>query len=212
MDKNHSKGLRRNCITAAATVVLFFQTFCSAVIYASFGTSVNASFGLPEQKGVVVTTQLYIPFRGTIRDLDVSLDLKHTSFCDLIIKIESPGGVCAIISIYDEDTFIKGKQALGWFTLDNESTISIDSVQNICTGSFFPSGYSPLSTFYGRQSFGMWKVSICDQIYYDTGRLDGVRFDIAIEPELAVAAFSIPEPLSIFFSIIGSIILLSRHR
>lgn len=214
MDKNHSKGLRRSCIIAAATAIVYIcQAEVFGVIYASFGTSVNASFGLPEQKGVVVTVPLYIPVRGIITDLDISLDLRHTSFCDLIVKIESPFGISAVISIYDEDTFIRGKQALGWFTLDNESPIKIDSVQNIIAGSFFPTGYAPLSAFYGRQSFGMWKISICDQIYYDTGTLNGVRFDMAINPEQPMPALSIPEPASAVFSIVCSIILFrSSHR
>jgi subtilisin-like proprotein convertase family protein len=212
MDKKHSKGLRRECIAAAAGIVLLFQTYTFGVFYASCGTSLNASFGLPEQKGVVITTLLYVPFRGILTDLDLALDLNHTSFCDLIIRIESPAGISATISIYDEDTFVKGKQSFGWLTLDNESTIKIDSAPNLSIGSFQPTGYDSLSIFYGRQSFGMWKISICDQIYYDTGTLNGVRFDVGIEPQTTITALSIPEPTTCVFSIISSIILFKTKR
>jgi subtilisin-like proprotein convertase family protein len=212
MDKKHSKGLRsRYIIAAGMAVMLLCQTMVSGVIYTSFGTSVKASFGSPDEKGVTIISQLYIPFRGTITDLDISLDLKHTSFCDLVITIESPTGVSATISIYAEDTFVKGKQCFGWITLDNESTIKIDFAQNLSVGSFLPTGLKPISRFYGRQSFGMWKIKICDQIYYDTGTLDGIRFDMAIEPDIPVAALAIPEPVTGIFSI-GGLFILFRNR
>ncbi len=213
MDRKHSKGLRNKCIIAmvAAAVGCIFQAVAFGVIYTSFGTSVGQSFGDPNEKNIRVDTQLYIPIHGTITDLDISLDLKHTSFCDLVITIESPTGVSATISIYDEDTFVKGKQSFGWITLDNESAIKIDFAQNLSVGSFLPTGLKPISRFYGRQSFGMWKIKIYDQVYYDTGMLDGIRFDMAIEPDVAVAAVWIPEPATLIFSI-GSLIILFKTK
>jgi len=208
MDRKHSKGLRNKCVIAAgAAVVLFFQTMVSGVIYTSFGTSVGKSFGSPEEKNVTVTTQIYVPFHGSITDLDISLDLTHTSFCDLYIVIESPSGTSAVISYYTVYNFVKGKQCAGWITLDNESFIKVDVAQNLSIGSFLPTGLQPISTFYGLQSFGMWKIKVSDRIYYDTGTLDGIRFDMAIEPEIPAAAVWIPEPTTGIFSIVSLIIL-----
>ncbi|HAL44891.1 MAG TPA: hypothetical protein DCP47_03095 [Phycisphaerales bacterium] len=204
MDVNHSKGMKKSIFAIGGMAILLFQSLAFGLIYTSFGTSVGKSFGLPEEKNVKIETQLYVPVSGKIRDLNISLDLKHTSFCDLSISIKSPNGTSAMISLYDVTNFVKDKQSFGWITLDNESTIKIDTAFNLSVGSFLPTGPNPISKFYSQQCLGMWKITVCDLVYYDTGTLDGIRFDMAIDP--TISALSIPEPSTLIFSITSLII------
>ena len=203
MDIKHSKGMLNRVILAGGLSLLILQSVAFGLIYTSFGTSVGKSFGSPEEKNISIVTQLYIPVNGTIKDLDISLDLKHTSFCDLSIIIESPSGVSAAISFYNEYNFVKNKECLGWITLDNESTVTIDLAQNLSVGSFKPTGLQSLSTLYSQSSFGMWKIKVCDLRYYDTGTLDAIQFDMVIDPQLPISVLSIPEPSTLIFSIGG---------
>jgi subtilisin-like proprotein convertase family protein len=209
MDGNHSKGLRKS-IAAGGLAILFLQTFAFGVIYSSFGSAVGKSFGSAIQNDVVVETQLYVPISGIIKDFNLSLNLQHTSFCDLSIVIQSPSGKSVTVSNYDKYTF-KNKQVNGWITLDNESLLTIDQVLNLSIGSFKPTGSKPLSAFYNAESSGMWKIKICDHIYEDTGTWYGVRFDLAIEPQVRQTVLSIPEPSTLIISIGGLIFLLKKR-
>lgn len=91
MDEKHSKGLLR-VAPAIGAVLLLFQASAFAVLNTSYGTGVCKSFGPPEQKDVWIDTQIFIPVEGKITNLDLALDLIHTSFCDLFIVIDSPQG------------------------------------------------------------------------------------------------------------------------
>ncbi|MEN6383743.1 MAG: proprotein convertase P-domain-containing protein [Phycisphaerales bacterium] len=201
----------KSIIAGLALAILTLQSFAFGVIYCSFGSTVGKPLGSGEQIDVVVETQLFVPLKGTIKDFDLSLDIKHTSFCDLSIVIQSPSGKTITVSQYDHYNFILNKQALGWLTLDNESTVTIDQAPNICIGSFKPSGSKPLSTFYSTQSYGLWKIRICDHIYSDTGIWDGIRFDLGIEPQMQQAVLNIPEPSTLIISIV-SLIIFAKKR
>lgn len=199
MDCNYSKGLLYK-IAAPLLGLFFFQTAALGVIYSSFGLRVAQSFGIPEEKGVKIAADIFVPIQGTIIDIDLSLDLKHTSFCDLSIAIDSPTGLSSYISFYDEDNFIKGKKCSGWVTLDNESVVDTSNVQNLTLGSFKPNSLQPLSSFYGLPGFGVWTIRICDLIFHDTGTWDAVRLDIIIDPATSI---HIPEPSAIFLAAAG---------
>ncbi|HBG26756.1 MAG: hypothetical protein A2Y10_00830 [Planctomycetes bacterium GWF2_41_51] len=202
MDYNHSKRLLNRIIIAALVIVIFlWETAAFGAIYSSFGSSVNKSFGPPEQKEVWIETSVFIPISGKIIDLNLALDLNHTSFCDLVIMIESPSGISPTISGYDEYDFIPAKNCRGWVTLDEQSRVTVNSAKSLSNNSYKPNAIEPLSSLNGRDAYGLWTIKICDAIYYDTGILKNIRIDLITAPETFAI---IPEPASMLLLVSGA--------
>ncbi len=194
------KGMLYKKIFICTVASLIFPNLTYGCLYKSFEASVNKSFGSGNQKNVSIITQINIPTVGKIKDFDISLDLNHTSFCDLAISIQSPCGTSATISYYDQYTFIANKQCSGWLTVDNESDNVISQLGNVLTNSSFkPDGKKPISVFYSLSATGLWKITITDLRYGDTGALNRIRFDMIIDAPMAT--LSIPEPSTLIFSI-----------
>jgi subtilisin-like proprotein convertase family protein len=180
---------------AAGALLVFFTHSISAEVYYSFGRTVNKSFGDPNKK-TLLTENIFVPTAGKVLDIDLALNIEHTSICDLQISIVSPAGTYACINSYDVYTFKPGRQNFYWTTFDAESPFDIDNDSPPFTGSYRPNGPDSLTVFYGEQSYGIWQVRIKDAVFGDTGILKAVRLDFHINPE--------PSTLSLFiFAIIG---------
>ncbi len=178
-----------------------FQHSASANYY-SFGRTVNKSFGDPNDKNITVIEDIIVPVSGIVRDIDLAINIAHTSICDLQVYLISPAGTEACINSYNVRTFKPGKINFYWTIFDAESPIGIDSGKAPYTGLFRPNGPDSLTAFYGQQSYGTWKVAVTDWIYGDTGTFKGVRLDFNISKISLV-----PEPSTIcllgFPAIIG---------
>lgn len=211
MDEKHSNGLRK--FTTAVVASLIFSQIAFAVLHTSFGIGVGRSFGSENSNNTWVNTEIFVPAQGKLLNLDIALDLNHTSFCDLTIVVQSPKGTTAVVSQYDVYNFKKGKVSLGWILLDNESSFSISSYDQLSIGPYKPTGLQPLSVFYGQQSSGLWKINICDTIFYDTGTLDGLRLDMVIDTTSAVTQNQIiPEPSAFLFAAQGLLFFFRLRR
>ncbi len=208
MDKYQSKGLR--LLAAAGGVLLILSQAVFGTTYYSFGKKVNQSFG-PANTKSWTSAEIFVPASGNILNLDLALNIEHTSFCNLQIYIDSPQGTTACINYYDRDNFVKDRKCLGWMVLDEESLFGIDQAQDLYMGLFKPNGPDRLSMFYGQQSLGKWTVRIYDAVYGDTGILRDVRIDMAIAPKLSTAIF-IPEPSTIFLAAASVVFLLKTQR
>lgn len=212
---NHSKKM---CVWVVGGIfVLMFQTVVFGTDYFSFGKSVNKSLGLDSQTHTIglVCTEIFVPVSGTICDIDIALNIEHSSFCDLQIFAGSPnlGGDTILINSYDEYSFDPYRQIPGWMVLNEESMFGIDQSWEPYIGLFKPNGQEKLSSFYGQQSYGMWQIQICDAVYLNTGTVKDIRLDILIDTDVEpVTPFLIPEPATLLLAAIGAAFAIkSRH-
>lgn len=209
----HSTNLRLWAVVGVCICV--FQCSALADVYYSFGRTVNKSFGNPNEK-VLLTADIFVPISGSILDIDLALNIKHASICDLWISIISPDGTYACINSYDEDNFVKNRVDLYWTVFDDESPISIDNAQSPHCGLYCPNGPDSLTDFYGLQSQGMWQVSVHDRRFADTGIFKGVRLDFHIddtEPLGGLTSVSaVPEPATAMLFTISALIAVVQGR
>lgn len=178
---NHSRKLR--LWAAVGVAVCVFQYSALAEGYYSFGRSVNKSFGDPNKKNIMLSEDIFVPIVGKVIDIDLALNIEHTSICDLQIYLKSPAGTLVCINSYDKDTFVKNRANFYWTIFDAESPFSIDSGQPPYCGLYRPNGPDSLTVFYNQPSYGVWQVRVNDWIYADTGTFKGVRLDFHINPE-----------------------------
>ncbi len=204
MDANSRKYL-----LAGGICVLILQSVLFGAEYFSFGKSVNENFG-PDYTKTQLIIDIFVPVSGIIVDVDIALNLEHSSFCDLQIFVGSPEleGDTILINYYDDFTnrFDPDRQILGWIILDEESIFDIDQSWEPYMGLFRPNGDDRLSELYGRQSGGWWQIKIYDARYYDTGLIKDIRLDMLIDTGAEPLKLSvIPEPATILLLAIGGI-------
>lgn len=204
----HSKRLC--ALFAGVLFVVISQMTVFGADYFSFGKGVNQSFGPEDAKDRWVSASIFVPVSGTIQNLDITLNLQHTSFCDLEIYIDSPSGTSAWINYYDKDNFKPARNCDGWITFDQECLFDIDKV-SLSLGIFKPNGPDSLDMFYGQKSSGIWKVRIQDIRFYDTGILKDARLDMLIDPEPLNPLF-VPEPTTLLLAAAGAAFLLRFKR
>jgi subtilisin-like proprotein convertase family protein len=206
----HSKRLY--LLITGGVIIVLFHTAVLGEEHFSFGRVINQSFG-PDYIKSWVCTEIFVPVHGTVSNIDLALDMEHTSFCDLKIYIDSPQGTSACINYYDsvENKFVPGRNINGWMVLDEESPFDIDSASQLNMGFFKPNGPDRLSDFYGQQSYGTWQVRIRDAIFADTGVVRDVRLDFTIDPEPLTPLF-VPEPTTLLLAVSGAAFLLRIKR
>jgi subtilisin-like proprotein convertase family protein len=173
---------------AAGVVICIFQHLALAEGYYSFGRSINKSFGDPNEKNIMLSEDIFVPIAGKVLNVDLALNIEHTSICDLQIYLKSPTGTLACINSYDYDRdggrmFEPNRANFYWTIFDAESPFNIDSGEPPFFGLYRPNGPDSLTVFYNQQSRGTWQVRIVDWIYADTGTFKGVRLDFHINPE-----------------------------
>ena len=113
-----------------------------------------------------VTMPLVIASDWNITDLDVRVSISHTYVSDLSIRLTSPDGTTVLLSNR------RGGSGDNYnSTLFNDSaTGAIITAVSPFAGVFKPEG--SLSAFNGRNARGIWKLSVTDHAYYDSGRLN----------------------------------------
>jgi hypothetical protein len=121
----------------------------------------------------------------TIYDLDVGITLTHTSVFDLQFFVQSPAGTLLCLNMYNLDEFFKGEDYTQTI-FDDEAEVPIEEGQPPFTGRFRPRSPAQLSVFDGQDTFGQWKLQVCDAYYYDTGTFESFEVMITIaEPGTA---------------------------
>ncbi len=114
----------------------------------------------------VTTSQLTIPDEGTIRDLDVQLDITHTYDSNLAVYLVSPAGT--EVELFSQvggsgDNFTST-------TLDDDAAIPITAGSAPFTGVYNPEG--DLSQFEGGELSGTWTLKVYDTVKGYTGTLN----------------------------------------
>jgi subtilisin-like proprotein convertase family protein len=197
---------------AVGAVVCVFQYSALADGFYSFGRTVNKSFGDPNEKNIILSEDIFVPIAGKVLNIDLALNIEHTSICDLQISLVSPANTSACINSYDVYTFVHGRANFYWTIFDAESPFDIDSGKPPYTGLYRPNGPDSLTDFYNQQSYGLWQVKIKDAVRADTGTFKGVRLDFHINPELPTVPLFVPEPSTILLFAFSAAISISLGK
>ena len=126
-----------------------------------------ASSNVPKQLYDKQTTRstLAIWDTGTIRDLNVKLDIEHTYDADLDVYLSAPDGTR--VKLFT-DVGGGGNDFCGTM-LDDEAPLSITNGSAPFNGTYRPEG--SLRSFDGRSMTGTWTLEVTDDASNDTGRL-----------------------------------------
>ena len=164
---------------------------CVAAADADVVCTYSRSFSLripaeePATRGWMHDAVIDIPSHLIITDVDVSIDVAHSKVFDLQVYLESPSGSTVLLNEYDPDTeYFNGEDYQGTH-FDDEATRSIEQGSAPFAGTYRPLG--SLSVFDGQDACGVWRLSICDAYYMNTGRFTGFTLEITVpEPATAV--------------------------
>jgi subtilisin-like proprotein convertase family protein len=202
---------------AVGAVVCVFQYSALADGFYSFGRTVNKSFGDPNEKNIILSEDIFVPIAGKVLNIDLALNIEHTSICDLQIYLTSPAGTVACINSYDFDKdggrmFEPNRTNFYWTIFDAESPFDIDRGTPPFTGTYRSNGPDSLTVFYNQPSYGLWQVKIKDAVRADTGTFKGVRLDFHINPELPTVPLFVPEPSTILLFAFSAAISISLGK
>ncbi|MBA7661705.1 hypothetical protein ES703_69725 [subsurface metagenome] len=139
-----------------------------------------------DTKGWMADAVIEVPDHFVIFDLDAGISLTHTNVFDLQIFLQSPGGVRICLNMYDFEKEFSVYPNYTNTIFDDEALLAIEQAQPPFTGRFRPIEPYRLSAFDGEDSFGPWKLQICDMWDWDTGTLDSFEL-IITTPEPATA-------------------------
>lgn len=111
----------------------------------------------------------------TIKDVTISLDIKHTYTADLNIALISPNGVGVVL------VAARGRNGNDFNDthFDDQASTAIADALPPFQGTYRPEGQ--LSTLKGVQANGIWTLSIVDDAYRDGGFLKGWSLSITDE-------------------------------
>lgn len=155
--------------------------FCSSRFNLPIPKNPNAT------RGWMTDATIEVSEHHIITDLDIGINLTHTSVFDLQIFLQSPAGTKVSLNTYDafEDEFFIGADYTQT-VFDDEAAIAIEQAQPPFTGRFRPKAPFTLSSFDGEDVYGLWQLQIYDAFDADTGTFDS--FELMINnPEPATA-------------------------
>lgn len=129
-----------------------------------------------------ITSSLVVSAAGTINDLNVGLNVRHTYDGDLIVRLIAPDNTTI--------TLVNRRGGSGDnFTntvFDSEASTSITAARAPFTGSFRPEG--SLSVLRNKNIAGTWKLQITDAATFDTGTL--LSWSLIVTPNATAASGS----------------------
>ena len=142
--------------------------------YFDSGSSTLASGDVPKAINPVgsttVTSNLVVSGVGTITDLDVNLNIRHTFTNDLRVTLVSPDGTPVVL--FDNVGRGTNRSNFAGTILDDEASVFIDSTlaSNPYTGRYRPQ--NALAAFDGKGANGTWQLVVLDKANEDGGSLD----------------------------------------
>ncbi|UCF44515.1 MAG: proprotein convertase P-domain-containing protein [Planctomycetota bacterium] len=155
----------------------------------------------PYGRGWMTDAIIDVPDHFTVRDLDVGINVTHTSAFDLQIFLQSPAGTNLCLNMYNFDEFFEGADYADT-VFDDEALTAIEHGLPPFNGRFKPRAPNLLDAFDGEDTFGQWRLRIYDAYIYDTGQLKNFKLFITI-----------PEPTSLsLFILAAGLITLRKPR
>jgi hypothetical protein len=169
-------------LTAAASPAL------AVFVYAYDGPDLPIPADVSSTKGPMDDAIIDVTDHLTVADLNVALDITHTSALDLEIMLQGPGGQQILLNAcYDTNDFFKAANYTDTI-FDDEAAEAIEQAQPPFTGSFRPVSGNYLSEFDGTDAFGTWRLKVNDLRFDDSGYLENFELIITV-PEPATLAF-----------------------
>lgn len=151
-----------------------------------------------ENYGWMADAVIDIPEDYNIFDVDVKVNITHSSAFDLRLFLVSPAGTSVCLNTYnDVNDFFPDPNYIETI-FDDEALLSIEEGEAPFTGRYRPR--ESLSIFDDESTLGEWRLQIYDQYPNNTGRLDS--FELFV---------SVPEPAAVFLLGFGSVFILSRN-
>ena len=197
MDSHHS--IKR--IVAVVILALWLSNPLSAVIH-SFGGQFNLP--IPEDsgqsRGWMSGAVINVSEHMIISDIDIEINISHTSAFDLQLFLENPVGITVVLNFYTSNEFFEGADYIGTI-FDDEADLSIEQAPSPFTGRFRPRSPELLSIFDGQDAYGRWRLSIYDAYYANIGTLENAQLLITI-----------PEPATSVLLCFGIAILITIRR
>ncbi len=143
-----------------------------------------------DTRGWMADAIIEITDHFTIHDLDVRINITHTSVFDLQIFLQSPAGSRLCLNMYNPfDEYFEGANYTQTI-FDDEAGTAIEQAEPPFTGRFRPKAIDAanlLEIFDGQDSYGLWRLQIYDAFYADTGTLDSFELIITTpEPTTAI--------------------------
>jgi hypothetical protein len=189
----------------SAVISLAFVVF-TAVVLPGSGSTMLYVYGGPFNNPIPADTGLNIGRMDDavidvnehliITDLDVSIDIVHTDVFDLEIMLQGPNGVeICLNAYYDTKDFFNEPNYSGTI-FDDEADTPIELGSAPFADSFRPKSGNFLSTFYGTDAYGAWRLKINDLYHDDRGYLE--NFELMI---------TVPEPATfVLFALAGCLL------
>lgn len=138
-------------------------------------TSTATPVAIPDLSSV--STTITVPDSGSVKDLNVHLDITHGFVQDLDAMLISPAGTS--IELFSQvGGILAGAQDFVGTILDDEAATLITSAPAPFTGAFVPEEL--LSAFDGEDMAGVWTLTIVDHSSDDVGTLEAWSLEIRL--------------------------------
>jgi hypothetical protein len=181
-------------VAVLVVVVVSFPVFAGSVY--TYGGEFNLPILDPPGPGSLMTTAtIEVADPLIIADLDVHIDITHTSVFDLQLFVQSPVGTRICLNMYHFTEFFEGADYTRTI-FDDGADVPIEEGEPPFTGRFRPKAVDPLNRlgiFEGENAYGIWQMQIYDMWPADTGTLGS--FELVI---------TTPEPATAMLFILGA--------
>jgi subtilisin-like proprotein convertase family protein len=184
---------------AAASCLLAGAAQASTATYAS----TDVPLVIPDNNATGISSTLDVSGAGPINDLNLLLNIRHTSVADLNIVLQAPNGAqVLLLYAYSEGGILSGVGNPDDFIdtiFDDEATTNLRNGVAPYTGSFtvnWGSILDPLASFDGLDANGTWTLFVSDRAAQNIGSLTGWSLQIDSNG-------GVPEPAAWALMIVG---------
>lgn len=140
-----------------------------------------------------------VPGHLIVHDLNVLVNVTHTSAFDLLLFVQSPDGVRVALTKTDPLYGYFAGEDYRSTTFDDEADVPVKDGTPPFAGSFRPA--EPLTAFDGRDAYGLWRLQVYDAYYANTGCLDS--FTLIITAPVPGETIPVPVPAAGGLGVLG---------
>lgn len=203
----------RVCFLAAGSILFIVSGLArgggTALVYTyggSFSLAIPANPA--ETRGWMQDAVVFVPSHILIVDVDVLVNIRHTSAFDLKMSLQGPSGRTVDLIVGEPlEGFFRGPDFSGT-RFDDEASIRIEDASPPFAGPLRPC--QPLAAFDGRDAYGAWSLLVYDARYGDVGRLES--FVLTITGSLTQGGVAVPSPPAGLLAILGVAMVRSVRR